>query len=562
MKKFLLTILTLTVFTINGQTTTWDGSLWNNGTPNATVSAVVGGPYDTVNDGSIDCLNLTVTNGNSLVISSGDYINVYGNITVQSTAELLVKSGASLIPDNVNSIATGNVKVERKTPSTKRYDYTYWSSPVTTTIGNALLPTKWEPNRTFIFNTSNFYDIETTYMSTFISNTPDGQDDNNDAWTRTSITDNMVPGKGYASMVTSITPTGVYPRTETVTFIGPLNTGQINIPLSLSQNTVSDIDDFNLIGNPYSAAINSNDFIDTNIANISGTLYFWTHSNTLSTAFTGLAMYNFSANDYAKYTKLGGVRAVFGGKLPSNVIGSGQGFFVEAENAANVNFTPPMMSIAYSNTTPVSFFRNSNNSKRKLWLNLYNDDFFSQQLIGYTNQTNLNYNKGWDSKIMIIKVPLKFYSIENDVMYDIQARNKYNKKDIVTLGYYAVLDGEYTISIDDKEGDFEDIYLYDKTMNVCHDLITPYTFTTVAGSFNTRFELRYKQIENDEDDDYDRKGSLDGRTYNIKIYDLSGRLVKDVNSDNLDLVISELPKGLFILKTTIDGKTKTKKIIL
>ena len=99
-------------------------------------------------------------------------------------------------------------------------------------------------------------------------------------------------------------------------------------------------------------------------------------------------------------------------------------------------------------------------------------------------------------------------------------------------------------------------------MNVCHDLITPYTFTTVAGSFDTRFELRYKQIENDEDDDYDRKGSLDGRTYNIKIYDLSGRLVKDVNSDNLDLVISELPKGLFILKTTIDGKTKTKKIIL
>lgn len=573
MKKILLLILTLTFTILNAQTTTWNGFSWNNGNPIATVNAVIAGPYDTVNDGSIDCLNLSVTAANSLIISSGDYVIVYGNIDVDPTAELLVKSGASLIPDNVSSIATGNVKVERKTPSTKRYDYTYWSSPVTTTIGNALLPTKWEPNRTFTFNTSNFYDVETTYLSTFISNTPDGQDDNNDAWTHTSITDNMVSGKGYASMVTSITPTGVYPRTETVTFVGPLNTGQINIPLSLSQNTVSDIDDFNLIGNPYSAAINSNDFIDTNIANISGTLYFWTHSNTLSTAFTGLAMYNFSANDYAKYTKLGGVRAVFGGKLPSNVIGSGQGFFVEAENAANVSFTPPMMSIAYSNTTPVSFFRNSNNSKRKLWLNLYNDDFFSQQLIGYTNQTNLNYNKGWDSKIMIIKVPLKFYSIENDVMYDIQARNKYKEKDIVTLGYYAALDGEYTISIDDKEGDFEDIYLYDKSMNVCHDLITPYTFTTVTGSFDTRFELRYKQVENDEDDD-DKQMSItnnnsivkvlseNGIIANIKIYDMSGRMIKEFNEDLTQVNINDLPKGLLIFKISVNGKIITKKIIL
>jgi hypothetical protein len=554
-------------------TTTWDGNIWSNGTPNANITAIINDIYDTANDGSLECCSLIVTDIGSLTISLSDYCNVYSDITVIPNGYLLVKSGGSLIPNNINCISTGLINVERKTPSMKRYDYTYWSSPVTTTIENALLPTKWEANHTFIFNTFNFYDIETRYQNTFISNTPDGQDDNQDAWTRTSITNNMVAGKGYASMVKSIISTGVYPRTETITFIGPLNTGQINIPLSLSQNTASNIDDFNLIGNPYPAAINSNDFIDANIANISGTLYFWTHSNTLSTAFSGLAMYNFSANDYAKYTKLGGVRAVFGGKLPSNVIGSGQGFFVEAENAANVSFTPPMMSIAYSNTTPVSFFRNSNNSKRKLWLNLYNDDFFSQQLIGYTNQTNLNYNKGWDSKIMIIKVPLKFYSIENDVMYDIQARNKYKEKDIVTLGYYAALDGEYTISIDDKEGDFEDIYLYDKSMNVCHDLITPYIFTTVTGSFDTRFELRYKQVENDEDDD-DKQITITnnnsivkvlsegGIIANIKIYDMSGRMIKEFNEDLTQVNINDLPKGLLIFKISVNGKIITKKIIL
>jgi hypothetical protein len=220
---------------------------------------------------------------------------------------------------------------------------------------------------------------------------------------------------------------------------------------------------------------------------------------------------------------------------------------------------PNMMSVAYSNTTPVSFFRNSNNSTRKLWLNLFNNDFFSQQLIGYDNQTDLEYNKGWDSKIANVRVPIKFYSIENDVMYDIQARKKYKKNDIVTLGYYAALDGGYTISIDDKEGDFEDIYLYDKSMNVCHDLITPYTFTTVAGSYDDRFELRYKKVNFEDDNKTLYHG---GRTYNLKIYDLSGRLIKNVDTNDTNLIINDLPKGLFILKTTIDGKTTTKKIIL
>jgi hypothetical protein len=144
-------------------------------------------------------------------------------------------------------------------------------------------------------------------------------------------------------------------------------------------------------------------------------------------------------------------------------------------------------------------------------------------------------------------------------MYDIQARNKYNKNDIVKLGYYAVLDGNYTITLDDKEGEFQKIYLYDKTMNVCHDLITPYTFNTVGGSFDNRFELRYKEVKFKDDD---KMMLFDGKTYNFKVYDITGRMVKDVDSDNIDLVIGSLHKGLFILKITINGKTTTKKIIL
>ena len=573
MKKFITILLLLFFSNITAQTTTWNGFFWDNGTPNPTTSAIINGPYDTANDGVIDCNNLTVNSGVSMIVNISDYCNVYGNIDVLPTGSLLVKSGGSLIPSNNFCISTGVVSVERKTPLMKLYDYTYWCSPVTTNIGNALLPTNWEYGRTFTFNTPTFYDIETSYWGTFISNTPDGQDDNDDVWIESTPGDNMIPGKGYASMIKSFPPTGVYPRTETVVFTGPLNTGIKTIPLELSQNTSSNVDDFNLVGNPYSSSINSNDFIDANITNISGTLYFWTHSNTMSTSFSGLAMFNFSPNDYAKYTKLGGVRAVFGGHLPSNVIGSGQGFMVEAENVGDLLFKPNMMSIAYSNTTPVSFFKGKNNTKTKIWLDMSNDEFFSEQLIGYTNETNLEYNKGWDSKIVDVKIPLKFYSIQNGIHYDIQSKGRFNDDDSVKLGYYSAIDGQYTITVNNKEGRLKnhEVYLFDNSFDIWHDLSEPYTFTTISGSFNNRFILRYKSPEDENDDKQISITNNDlnvdivsdsGIITNVKIFDLSGRLIKEYDKDFVETNFSDLPKGVLIFKITINGDIITKKIIL
>jgi len=566
MKKILFIIL-LSVSSSYSQcisTTTWDGNSWSNGMPDTTISAIINASYDTANDGPIDCCDITVNTGNTLTISIGDYCNVNGNINVLSGATLFVKSGGSLIPISTTCVSTGNVIVERKTPPNKRYDYTYWSSPVTTTIGASLLPTKWESNWTFTFNTSNFFDIETSYWGTFISNVPDGQDDNGNAWTRTLITDNMVPGKGYASMLKSISATGTYPRIETVVYTGQLNTGIITIPLLLSANSASDLDDFNLVGNPYSSAINSNDFIDTNLSNISGTLYFWTHSNTLTSVYSGLAQYNFSTNDYAKYTKLGGITAVFGGKKPTNVVGSCQGFLVEAEAANNLTFAPSLMSKAYVNTTAVSFYRLSDiNKKNNLWLSMQNDlELFSQQLIGYNNETDLSYDKGWDSMFDVTRQILKFYSIEDGVKYDIQARGKFEDDDIVYLGYTSAVSDTFTISIDEKEGKMlrEDVYLYDNSLNIWHDLSEPYTFSTIAGTFNTRFFIKYEEPEEDDDNEEneDNKFSDIKKIDKVEVYDITGRLINTLDCLCLDNFSSD---QIFILKIYDGNKIITKKFL-
>jgi len=468
--------------------TVWDGNSWSSGLPLPNRTAVINGAYDTSIDGSIDCCDLIVNSGASLIITSGEYCSVSGDITVDNFGSCQVKSGGSLIPISPACVTTGIVNVERRTTPMKRYDYTYWSAPVSCSIQNSLLPLKWESNYTFTFNTSNFFDIETYYQGTFISNLPDGQDDNDDAWINIVSTDPMIKGKGYASMIKSLIPTGVYPRIETVNFIGQLNVGDITTPINLSAN-VSDVnDDMNLVGNPFSSAINSDDFIDDNLANISGTLYFWTHINTLSTAYSGLEMFNFSVNDYARYTKLGGVASTFGGKKPSNVIGSCQGFFIEAENDANLIFSPSLMSKAYVNTTAVAFFRTT--EINRVWLNVSTElGLFAQQLIGYRDESSLEYDKGFDSKLMTMKTPITFYSIDNGNKYDIQARGTYNLNDVVKIGYESAVQEIYTIAIDSLDN-IDNVYI--KDYGVLHTL--PYTFTSEIGEFNNRFEIVYNNL--------------------------------------------------------------------
>ena len=556
MKKLFLLFL-LIPFIVNSQcinTTTWTGTGWTNGTPNVTTNAIINANLTT---NFVDCCGLTINNGFTLTIRK--YCNVQGNIIVGPTATLLVKADAKLVFTNT-TISTGNVTIERDTNDMKQYDYTYWSSPVNTTLGTALLPTSWEPNWTFTFNTPTFYDVETTYMGTLWSNTPDGQDDNQNVWIHTNPTDTMIPGKGYASMILSITAVGTYPRIETVSFIGPLNTGNVSIPLELSENTNSDLDDFNLVGNPYPAAINSDNFIDANIANISGTLYFWTHTDTMSSSYSGLAQFNFSTNDYAKYTKLGGIGAVFGGVTPTNVVGSCQGFLVEAESTNSLVFTPSLMSKAYDNTTGISFFRTTNNRGRKsnLWLNMTDGGLFSQQLIGYNGSSNLDYDKGWDSRILDTRVALKFYSIENDIKYDIQARGNFDENDIVHLGYFSAIDGTFTISIDKKQGDMkeQDVYLYDKSFDIWHDLSEPYTFSTIAGRFDNRFFIKYKNPDEDNEvHEYDKKDKV---IFNqkIEVYDMFNRHLQTIEGNNLE----ELPSGqILILKIYQNDEVITKK---
>lgn len=65
----------------------------------------------------------------SLTISSGSTLKITGEIKIHPTASFTINTDGSLLQTN-DSQNSGNVTVERTTTPMKKYDYTYWSSPV------------------------------------------------------------------------------------------------------------------------------------------------------------------------------------------------------------------------------------------------------------------------------------------------------------------------------------------------------------------------------------------------------------------------------------------------
>jgi len=540
--------------------TAWDGTSWSLGLPDQSKNVIINSPYSTEINGSFTCCNLT--NNSNIVINNGDFISVVNHI--QNNQIFIVETGGQLIPLNDFTTSNGEIIIQRRTTQMKRFDYTYFSSPVTTTIGQVF--GSWQNNRTYEFLTENFIDIETVFQNGQPTiPEPDGQDDDGNAWLLAPPNLVTTPGKGYTVMIRSLPNTPPYPRNELVSFIGELNTGIITYPLKLSGNSLATDDDYNLVGNPYSASINANLFIDENIDRINGTLAFWTHTGTLSPNYSGLEAWNFSSQDYAYYTKLGGTASSFGGRVPSIIIGSGQGFIVEAELEEDLIFKPAMMSVAYSNSTATTFFRGSNNETVRIWLNLHtvDNELFSQQLIGYEEETTPYYEKGWDNIIRDARMALKFYSFDEDSQKnDIQARGPFDISDEVNLGYFSAIQGNLTISLDNIEG-LEGVYIKDD--DVIYEL--PYTFYTEVGEFNDRFKLIYTNMLSINE--YHSVFTIPNPTYGLlkienlndrsfNIYDSLGKKI-NVNVYENILDISHLPNGVYYL--IINDPVKKIKII-
>lgn len=556
-------------------TSTWNGSSWTPVPPTASSLVVINGNYNTAIYGSFECCSMVVNSGFQLNIAANTYVSVVNDLTVQNAATMFIADDGSLVMVEDDGVVTnlGTTQIQKTTSPYNKFDYTYWSSPVTATTIGAAFP-GWRTDYSFSFNTSNYADILAPQ---------NGFDDDNNAWQFAGPGASLVPGRGYAVMAPT---TGTFPATSTVAFSGTVNNGVITTPLAVSGNAANANDDFVLLGNPYPSSIFANTFITTN-TDISGTLYFWTHRTGISSSNPGPDANNFITTDYAMYNLSGGTSSGAGSPVPTGYVASGQGFFVEAITAADVIFNNSMRDKAYTNN---QFYRMSEaaslpEERDRIWVNMERaDGLFSQILVGYFPEATMDVDRGYDGLVNQTSNSISLYTFIGEDKYRIQGRSSFDETDRVPMGYRANLSGTYTIGIGSREGQLNapgrNVYIEDNLLGITHDLTQgPYVFSTDVGTVNDRFVLKYVNSELGVDVPQVPESTVmayaDGNTVFVKstseeisgvaIFDIAGRRVFQADGINaLEAIAGGMPlaRQALIVRITLRNKQEVVRKIL
>ena len=542
--------ITKTVNT-NVYTTGWSG----NNPPIANDSIEFQGNYTSSSD--ITGCSCTVTSGN-VIISSGNTLNLTdalyvngGSITFNDTASLLQTNSVAN-----TSYDSSKISFLRKTAPIRRYDYTYWSSPV---------------NNQILLNVSPLTSLDKFFSFDSVINN----------WANESASNTMVPGKGYIIRGPQSFDI-ITPSQYTATFNGIPNNGNITIPI----NGASGI--FNLLGNPYPSAIDSETLYEDNNASIKPNFYFWTHN-------TALTANNYATNDYAIYNAVLGAgigtgsAAGSGGSAPDRYIDAEQGFFVEGLGIGNVVFKNSHR-VAGSNNT---FYKQQNTiansainnlESDKFWLNITNDlGLFKQQLICYVAGATNGFDDLYDAKELQSNEFVQFHSLSstND-KYAIQSRvAPFVDQDIVPLGFSSTVVGDFTISLDHFDGLFtnQDMYLVDNYLGIYTNLKQgSYQFSSITGNFNDRFSIQYVVPNLLVPSNSHAKGVLVYSNNNelfiksfseninkVDVFDVFGRLIFHENQiDNKLKVIDgiRMKELVFIVIELVNGNKIIKKIFI
>ena len=222
--------------------------------------------------------------------------------------------------------------------------------------------------------------------------------------------------------------------------------------------------------------------------------------------------------------------------------------------------------------------------KHRVWLDLKNSQgVFKQTLIGYITDATNEYDSRFDGESFDGNKYVDFYSINQGKNLAIQGRAlPFNENDEVPLGFRTKIDGTFTINIDETDGLLADqaLFIEDKLTNIVFDLRSgDYTFTTVSGTFNDRFVLRYtnktlginhlKMIENEvfiSNKNKQIKINSDVETIDkVIVYDLLGRQIfkkEKVNSHELTVFNLASSRQTLLVKVTLqNGHAIIKKII-
>lgn len=509
-------------------TTVWNGTSWNNGTPSATINAIIDAPYSTASNTQFTAKNITINKNAVLEITSGNTINT-NDVTIKNDGNLIQRDGSIL-----GYTGTFNV---RKTATSEAGKYAFWSSPVDSQNLNNIYESGAAPE--FITE----YTTATDYFVNAVSTT-------------------SLFGKGYSIK----TPLTNFLNTS-LKFTGIPNNGTQTFTMSTTGNG------FNLVGNPYPSNLDLTAFYNTNVGRISNTFYFWDNTSNSVTVQSGATTSNVG---YATYNAASQVwsPAPNVSVIPTeNSVKIGQGFIVKATNTAdNLLSFNNSMRVA----TPSTFFNKNNSATEgKFWLRLnssYNTN--NTFAVAYLDNASNTVDQ-YDSKAIGTGSDA-FYTLASAQKLIIQGRESFNINDVVPIGAKHFQNGDFTISLAQKTGIFDNgqaIYLHDKLTGIYTNLQNnTYSFSANSGEIPNIFEIVYKlstlstseteknsfEIYKNGEDFFVRN---DKNIDSVIVYDAAGRKVQTISGGSKEVKITLTTKGVYVVKAISEGKDYTKKII-
>ncbi len=505
---------------------------WSNGAPSATLSLLIpttASVIPKVND-NLEAGALRIGSGKSLIIENGS-LKVAGDIINDGFIEVF--SGASLLPMG-DIDGSGSATIFRNTTfTTSEGRYSIVGSPVEDATTDALGDIVYT------------YDESTAYGG-----------DGSARFTKVTSTVTMDGGDAYFSA-----------KTGTMTFTGKPNAGEIIQTLVYDETadlTAADAG-FNLVSNPYTAAIDVDLLVSGNATDISASIYLWKDVNAAGTQGTNA--------DYEVYSSAldESTRNIAGGKTFDGFLRSTQGFFVKAiPGATAINFTPTMMST--SNNDDAGFYRTVNKESDLTRISISNGTLYSDILIALRSDASEGVDRLYDA-YEIEGDGLNLYSMIGEDKFAIQGLPALRPEINIALGFDYAASGLLTLKL--EEGRFEgyNIYLVDTQLETKTDLseVESYSFSADETNNSHRFNLLLKTstvlgVDDAITNDFTlalRESILTVRTHkafdvaNIRVFSMDGTSLLEVKNVSLaeKMWSAEFTrKGLFIMSIeTKDG---------
>jgi hypothetical protein len=463
-----------------GATATLNGGATGDGVIKGTTTSnlVIGGTsttgtynFDQTTPGTTNVLkdltlsgSTTATLGNTLnivagatagtvIVGLGTTLTTAGNLIIKSNADGTARIGTS------SGTISGNVVVERYLPATRRA-YRFLAAPVTTTGG---VYASWQESGTNaaglgiqvtgIASATGGVDA-TTGLDKTISGSSSMFSYNGSAWvavTNTNTTQ-LTPGAGFRVLVRGDRMTDLYasstPAATATTIKATGAVGQGTVTLS------SLVTGFNLLGNPYPSSIDWNATgwqTARNATNVYDAIYIYDPALTAST----------SGMTYPTY-----LTGVGGTNNGSNIIRSGQAFFVNAAAGASISFSE-----AYKSTTVTGgFFRSATPEFMRVTY-MQNNEHLDDIIINFNDDAQAGFDPRFDA-ISMGGDANGLASFKNADRLAIHTRPTAVGEDSVALSVRNTTTGNYQLKFSEMEGfaASTDITLLDKFLNVQYDV--------------------------------------------------------------------------------------------